>query len=789
MTTPNQAIEAQVRLLGQTLWSQLSHREFRWDPVMARDMLRRLPSDTGSPPGNALIDIIRGQLQGCLSSNGAPGPDAMQRLRVLLEQLRSVGGVSGGVDESPDEARIDDVVVIGPDASQVLIPRLVDAGLQVRYMPSFADGRRAMARQRAGVLIVHIEGEGDGRPGLDLIPNLPEQHPPLVFITRRDDLDTRLAAVRVGGQALFTRPLDVQALIAKVSSLLMERSGEERVGRLLCIGDGQPRWGRLKAGLETAGWSVHRTRPAVMLDELARFRPELICLDLDGCDGVDGLELAAVLRQHHLGYALPILLECASKDGLPYVQRLGRQGDDLFTDATPDAQVRWLLARRLQRARAVNQRLSTLVNVDPVSGLENRRRFVERLESMLTQRPIAGAEAGGLMLIMLSNWRQLRETHDALALDAILRRLGRRLRECIVGDAPLGRTADAQFATWVGHRDAASLREKALRLRQQLLAQPLRVGDDVVALEICIGVGVVPAGETDVQNALQVADLALSMAREHDQEHVHVYQPGARPEVEAAHSAALSERIAEAVKAQRMRLVYQPVVSLRGQGGRRYEALLRVFDSDHQPLPVDYVFGMAKNNPRLAQALDRWVVGHGVRALMGPGLEDVSLFLQVSAATLEAGSLAAWLVERTLERPLFGHRLVFQVSELAARQSPEATAAFFAACTEQEWGTCLIRFGRLRDSVSFAAELQPSYVKLDPTVTNELGNGRAAQTKVELGEMIANLGYRGIKPIVPAVEDLHVLPSLWSCGADLVQGYVLQRPQETMDFDFSGLTF
>ena len=55
-----------------------------------------------------------------------------------------------------------------------------------------------------------------------------------------------------------------------------------------------------------------------------------------------------------------------------------------------------------------------------------------------------------------------------------------------------------------------------------------------------------------------------------------------------------------------------------------------------------------------------------------------------------------------------------------------------------------------------------------------------------MSNLIKTLHMQGKLIIMPMVEDPRILPALWQCGVNYIQGYYLQAPRETLDYDFAG---
>jgi len=93
------------------------------------------------------------------------------------------------------------------------------------------------------------------------------------------DIETRLAAVRMGCHAFFTRPLDMTALLDTLDRLTAPVQAE--AGRVLIVDDSPSMVAFYSATLTQAGFVCQSvTDPLKALDALVDHTPELILLDM-----------------------------------------------------------------------------------------------------------------------------------------------------------------------------------------------------------------------------------------------------------------------------------------------------------------------------------------------------------------------------------------------------------------------------------------------------------------------------------------------------------------------------
>jgi len=156
--------------------------------------------------------------------------------------------------------------------------------------------------------------------------------------------------------------------------------------------------------------------------------------------------------------------------------------------------------------------MTTLSMTDPLTGLNNRRGFVDRLEA-LVGADAAGAQ-GALFYIDLDNFKQVNDTHGHQAGDEALLEVAALLREQIRGGDLAARLGGDEFALFLcGIGRAAAERKAALLLKA---AERLRgfSGDADHPLGLSLGVALYDPRTGEALEALfRRADAAMYGAK------------------------------------------------------------------------------------------------------------------------------------------------------------------------------------------------------------------------------------------------------------------------------------
>ncbi|MBC3907006.1 response regulator [Undibacterium umbellatum] len=128
---------------------------------------------------------------------------------------------------------------------------------------------------------------------------------PVIYVSAIDDFMQRLAAVREGAEGYFLKPLDADALSARIDEKIARN--EVMAYRILVVDDDEMLASYYEAILSSAGMHVKSINdPVEVLDALKKFKPELVLTDLN-MPVCNGLEMAQIIRQNNRYLDIPIV--------------------------------------------------------------------------------------------------------------------------------------------------------------------------------------------------------------------------------------------------------------------------------------------------------------------------------------------------------------------------------------------------------------------------------------------------------------------------------------------------
>jgi len=468
---------------------------------------------------------------------------------------------------------------------------------------------------------------------------------------------------------------------------------------------------------------------------------------------------------------------CVRQDGSTLGVTLGLT-PAIYLDE-PCVQLHLREERAAPAAEALEEQLREVRFQDILTGLLNRSRMLELLEDAL-ERARLGAPAS-FAYLSIDRYPTLLAELGIGAMDELLVVLAERLREHFGTLVTLSRFADDAFTALLPQAADASLDSAFERLLGRQERQPLTLAGRTLAISYSIGV---VSLDSQAKSAGDLVDRAHRSARQ-------VAQRGGNackrydPQEElaaAANRGNLVAMVKQALQQNGFRLLFQPVIGLRGGSHEYYEALLRLINPQGEEVsPAE--FARTARDSGLSGQIDRWVIHQAMRQLgehraRGHGTR---IFVHLSGATLGDLELLPWLRETLQAQQLDAEAVIFQLSEEDLLAQPEQALAMAQRLRRQGHPVTLSGFAAGDPPLAALRLLVPDYVKLSGKLIKDLAQ---PDHQERLKALVAELSAQNVQTIAPFVESASVLAQLWQVGVHFIQGYYLQEPSQAMDYEF-----
>jgi diguanylate cyclase (GGDEF)-like protein/PAS domain S-box-containing protein len=463
-------------------------------------------------------------------------------------------------------------------------------------------------------------------------------------------------------------------------------------------------------------------------------------------------------------------IECPRADGtrFPVWASLSR-----FAMPDPDDLQFVALISDITQIRESQVELEYLAHHDPLTGLPNRARFRERLDTAL-DRAHARDTRLGVLFIDLDGFKDVNDSLGHDEGDRLLVDVARRLSERTRAEDSLGRVGGDEFMLLV--RDLAGP-DDAARAASRLLeafTEPFDAAGHRVFITASVGIALYPGDGADADALIRAADSAMYRAKAEGRDTYWFYTQDLT--TQAYERISMVGALRTALARQELSLAYQPVFDLRSGEVIACEALLRWQPAHGAPIsPAEFIPTAEASG--MIVPISRWVFGEACRQMrqwLDAGEGPRRIAINVSPAHLHRADLVSDLLSAAAEHGVEPCHLMIEVTESLLMQGSARGAEALAELRARGVEVAIDDFGTGYSSLSYLKQLPISVLKLDKSFTRDLPDD--ADDAAISRAIIALARSLALHVVAEGIESPQQLAYLQAEGCYFGQGFYLGRP-------------
>jgi len=417
-------------------------------------------------------------------------------------------------------------------------------------------------------------------------------------------------------------------------------------------------------------------------------------------------------------------------------------------------------------------KLDYLASYDSVTGLANRRLFLE----LLQQRVIEARSARRKLAVFLVDIERFKTLNDALgrqACDGLLQQVAERMETVDLDSSLVARIGADQFACIAseGQHEDEIARLTELN-HQRVFGAPYAVGDQTLRVSARVGIAVFPGDGADADTLLRNAEAALKRAKTAGERYVfHTREMTAR----VAENVALENKLRQALENDEFVLHYQPKVDVQTRAIVGLEALLR-WQSPELGLVAPARFVTLLEETGLMLEVGPWVLRRAVldhRSWVEAGLNPPRVAVNVSAIQLRHRDFVK-TIERALSAAARPSCIDLEITETVMMEDVDATIRKLCDARKLGIGAAIDDFGTGYSSLFYLARLPIEAFKIDRSFVATMIREPKAMTMVQT--MISLAHSLRLKTVAEGVETEEQAKVLRLMRGDEMQGFLVSRP-------------
>ena len=416
---------------------------------------------------------------------------------------------------------------------------------------------------------------------------------------------------------------------------------------------------------------------------------------------------------------------------------------------------------------------------DAVTGLANRRLFLERLGQMVDSARQKGRTLA-VIALDLAHFKSINDTFGHVAGDNVLWQAGTRLARFAGGAGHVARMSGDHFAAFVPDLAQAEDVARALQDRAgEALSRPVTVAGTEVQLSARVGIAVFPGDGDDAAALFRNAEAALKRAKESGERYLFY-----RPEMTSAVAEKLKveTQMRRALERGEFLLHYQPKVDLRSGRITGAEALLR-WNSPERGLVMPLEFVPVLEETGLIMDVGRWVMRQAAadhRAWKAAGLPSLPVAVNVSALQLRQNDFVDGVLDAVQIADGSGPGLELEVTESMLMEHMDPSVEKLTRLRDHGVPTAIDDFGTGYSSLAYLARLPVAAVKIDRSFV--LTMARSSNTMAIVSAIAALARSMDLKVIAEGVDAPDQLNYLRLLRCDEMQGFLFSKPLPVEDF-------
>jgi diguanylate cyclase (GGDEF)-like protein len=407
----------------------------------------------------------------------------------------------------------------------------------------------------------------------------------------------------------------------------------------------------------------------------------------------------------------------------------------------------------------------TCSHFDGLTGLPNRRSFLERLEHDIVEARMQRFD----LAVLAVDVDRLRNVNSSLGHrvgDKVLETVASRLQQSLQDHHTAARSAGGEFLVLLPRLAGRADVEIVVRELRAAIAQPLEVDGYVLNITATIGISVFPGDGLDGESLVRHATGAVHRAKRDA-------PPIASPFLESG--------LRRAVEREEFVLHYQPIFDLDAGRVSGAEALIRWEHPHLGTLPPVCFLGLAEETGMIIP-LTTWAVREAFAQFARweeQGLGIGRLAVNISAHQLRVPGFAAAIARIADEERIDPQRIELEVTESVliaddGRMDDGRSIETLRDLRKRGFRIAIDDFGTGYSSLSYLQRLPVDRLKIDRAFVRDLGT---SEQSAAIAELIISFARRlHLSVTAEGVESAAQLEFLRAHGCDEIQGYYLGEP-------------
>jgi len=412
-------------------------------------------------------------------------------------------------------------------------------------------------------------------------------------------------------------------------------------------------------------------------------------------------------------------------------------------------------------------------NFDSITGLPNRRLFVDRLlkSIQLSQRDNFSS---ALLYIDLDRFKEINDSLGHDVGDKLLIQTANRLSLLVKENDSVSRIGGDEFSIIFNEiKKPSTINNLAISIIHSL-NNPFNIEGNTLFISASIGIAIYPKDGKDFSSLLKSADQALYKSKHNGRNRFTFFTPEMQKSADKRHR--ISNDLRTAISNNEFELYYQPIVDFKSEEVFKAEALIRW---NHPELgfitPIEFISIAEETN--FISELGNWVFSEALNMICHVKAKyniDLNISINLSPIQFKAKDLLTNWLEQLNEKGLSGKNITIEITESIFMVNDPSINEQLVQFRKAGISIALDDFGTGYSSLSYLKRFPIDILKIDKSFVDDIEQNSDDLALCEAIVVMSNIFC--IKVVAEGVETKEQSNALLNIDVDYCQGYFFSRP-------------
>ncbi|MCM1981572.1 bifunctional diguanylate cyclase/phosphodiesterase [Lyngbya confervoides] len=433
----------------------------------------------------------------------------------------------------------------------------------------------------------------------------------------------------------------------------------------------------------------------------------------------------------------------------------------------------------ISHQREIEDRLNILASSDPLTGLPNRRMFMDRLARALARNQRNESTRVAVMVLNIDRFRDINNALGYGSGDALLVALSHRLMDSFRVTDTIARAGSDEFLMMAEELTGQEALLPIIQKIQAAFREPFQIQGRDLEITFSLGISLHPDHSREADELMGFADAAMDRAKRQGKGRYAFYTESMTQETEQRLQ--MERDLRRAIAHQELFLLYQPQLSLRTSTLVGCEALVR-WQHPQRGLISPARFIPLALQTDLIEPLTDWVLQAACRQIVEWQARSrvvPPVGINLSGKSLGRTNYVALVQQLIADHHLSPSQIGFEITEDALPEDLEQVRTLIDQLQALGCKVAIDDFGTGYSSLSYLKHLGANVLKIDRSFVSQIDHDVSNQ---EIARAIIAVGHAlQMQVLAEGVEREAEQEWLRAAGCDMIQGFYYAKPMAGSD--------